>query len=77
MSIEPPQATLYVWVPVIPGYSQTEFISLLLGKCGIMVNPWQWLWCRWESFFRIALTIPDERMHEAIQPMKDAEIRYA
>jgi LL-diaminopimelate aminotransferase len=75
--IEPPQATLYVWVPVPPGYSSTEFVSLLLDKCGIMVPPGNGYGAAGEGFFRIALTIPDERMHEAIQRIKDAGIRYA
>ncbi|MDB9305010.1 MULTISPECIES: pyridoxal phosphate-dependent aminotransferase [Cyanophyceae] len=75
--IEPPQATLYVWVPVPPGYSSTEFVSLLLDKCGIMVTPGNGYGAAGEGFFRIALTIPDERMHEAIQRIKDAGIRYA
>ncbi|MDB9355291.1 pyridoxal phosphate-dependent aminotransferase, partial [Nodularia spumigena CS-587/03] len=70
--IEPPQATLYVWVPVPPGYSSTEFVSLLLDKCGIMVTPGNGYGAAGEGFFRIALTIPDERMHEAIQRIKDA-----
>ncbi|MBE9051123.1 pyridoxal phosphate-dependent aminotransferase [Nostocales cyanobacterium LEGE 11386] len=75
--IEPPQATLYVWVPVPPRYSSTEFVSLLLDKCGIIVPPGNGYGAAGEGFFRIALTIPDERMHEAIKRMKDAGIRYA
>ncbi|GAX36172.1 aspartate aminotransferase [Nodularia sp. NIES-3585] len=75
--IEPPKATLYVWVPVPPGYSSTEFVSLLLDKCGIMVPPGNGYGAAGEGFFRIALTIPDERMYEAIQRLTDAGIRYA
>ncbi|MBH8562457.1 pyridoxal phosphate-dependent aminotransferase [Nostoc sp. CENA67] len=75
--IEPPKATLYVWVPVPPGYSSAEFVSLLLDKCGILVAPGNGYGQAGEGFFRIALTIADERMHEAIQRMKDAGIRYA
>ncbi|AFY33356.1 LL-diaminopimelate aminotransferase [Calothrix sp. PCC 7507] len=75
--IQPPQATLYVWVPVPPGYSSTEFVTLLLDKCGILVPPGNGYGAAGEGFFRIALTIPDERMHEAIQRLKDAGIRYA
>ncbi|HYW17920.1 MAG TPA: LL-diaminopimelate aminotransferase [Nodularia sp. (in: cyanobacteria)] len=75
--IEPPKATLYVWVPVPPGYSSTEFVSLLLDKCGIMVPPGNGYGAAGEGFFRIALTISDERMHEAIQRLRDAGIRYA
>ncbi|TVP63259.1 MAG: aminotransferase class I/II-fold pyridoxal phosphate-dependent enzyme [Nodularia sp. (in: Bacteria)] len=75
--IEPPKATLYVWVPVPPKYSSTEFVSLLLDKCGIMVPPGNGYGAAGEGFFRIALTIPEARMHEAIQRLRDAGIRYA
>ena len=75
--IEPPKATLYAWVPVPPKYSSTEFVSLLLDKCGIMVPPGNGYGAAGEGFFRIALTIPEARMHEAIQRLRDAGIRYA
>jgi LL-diaminopimelate aminotransferase len=75
--IAPPQATLYVWAPVPPRYSSQEFVSLLLDKCGIMVPPGVGYGACGEGFFRIALTIPDERMDEAIQRMRDAGIRYS
>ncbi|MDZ8184834.1 MAG: pyridoxal phosphate-dependent aminotransferase [Nostoc sp. ChiSLP02] len=75
--IEPPQATLYVWTPVPQGYSSAEFVSLLLDKCGIVVAPGSGYGKYGEGFFRIALTISDERLREGIQRMKDAGIRYA
>ncbi|MBE9006040.1 LL-diaminopimelate aminotransferase [Fortiea sp. LEGE XX443] len=75
--IQPPKATLYVWVPVPPGYSSAEFVNLLLDKCGIMVAPGNGYGAAGEGFFRIALTIPEERMQEAIGRMKDAGICYA
>jgi LL-diaminopimelate aminotransferase len=74
--IEPPKATLYVWAPVPQGYSSAEFVSLLLEKCGIIVPPGNGYGAAGEGFFRIALTVADQRMHEAIQRMKDAGIRY-
>jgi LL-diaminopimelate aminotransferase len=74
--IEPPKATLYVWVPVPPGYTSTEFVGLLLDKCAIMVPPGNGYGAAGEGFFRIALTIPEARMHEAIQRMRDAGISY-
>ncbi|MBD2594242.1 pyridoxal phosphate-dependent aminotransferase [Nostoc spongiaeforme FACHB-130] len=75
--IQPPKATLYVWVPVPAGYTSAEFVNLLLDKCGIMVAPGSGYGASGEGFFRIALTIPEERMQEAIERMKDAGIRYA
>ncbi|MBD2353245.1 pyridoxal phosphate-dependent aminotransferase [Tolypothrix sp. FACHB-123] len=74
--IQAPKATLYVWVPVPPGYTSTEFVNLILDKCGILVPPGNGYGAAGEGFFRIALTISDERMHEAIQRLKDAGIRY-
>ncbi|ALF55693.1 aminotransferase [Nostoc piscinale CENA21] len=74
--IQPPKATLYVWVPVPAGYTSAEFVNLLLDKCGIMVAPGSGYGASGEGFFRIALTIPEERMQEAIERMKDAGICY-
>ncbi len=75
--IEAPKATLYVWAKVPQGYTSTDFVTLLLDKCGIIVPPGNGYGESGEGFFRIALTVPDERMHEAIKRMKDAGIRYS
>jgi LL-diaminopimelate aminotransferase len=75
--IEAPKATLYLWAPVPQGYSSTEFVTLLLEKCGIIVPPGNGYGTAGEGFFRIALTVADERMQEGIQRMRDAGIRYA
>ncbi len=75
--IEPTKATLYVWVPVPEGYTSAEFSTLLLEKCGIVVPPGSGYGAAGEGFFRIALTVADERLQEAFQRMKDAGIRYA
>jgi LL-diaminopimelate aminotransferase len=75
-AIQPPKATLYVWTPVPGGYSSIEFVNLLLDKCGIVVPPGSGYGVYGEGFFRIALTISDERLREGIQRMRDAGIRY-
>ena len=75
--IDPPKATLYVWVPVPPGYTSTEFVTLLMDKCGIVVAPGIGYGSCGDGYFRIALTIAAERMHEAIERMRAANIRYA
>jgi len=74
--IEAPLATLYMWVPVPSGYNSTEFVSLLLEKCGILVPPGNGYEQAGEGFFRIALTVADERIEKAIQRLKDAGITY-
>lgn len=52
-------------------------MRLLLDKCGILVPPGSGYGASGEGFFRIALTIRDERLQQGIQRMKDAGIRYA
>jgi len=75
--IEPPKATLYVWVPVPSGYTSTEFVTLLLEKCGIVVAPGSGYGGAGEGFIRMAITITEARIQEAIERMKKAEIRYS
>jgi len=76
-NLTPPKATLYVWAPVSAGYTSQEFVNLLLDECGIVVPPGNGYGSYGEGFFRIALTIPDERMESAIARMKAAGIRYS
>lgn len=74
--LKAPQATLYVWVPVPKGYTSTEFVSILLEKCGILVPPGNGYGQAGEGFFRIALTVADERIEEALARMEKMGIRY-
>jgi LL-diaminopimelate aminotransferase len=62
---------------VPPGYTSTEFVTLLMDKCGIVVAPGIGYGSCGDGYFRIALTIAAERMHEAIERMRAANIRYA
>jgi len=74
--IKPPQGSLYIWVPVPIGYSSVDFVNLLIDKCGIIVPPGNGYGTYGEGFFRIALTIPEAQMLEAIDRMKKANITY-
>ena len=74
--ITPPQATLYMWVPVPPNYTSQEFANLLLDKCGIIVPPGNGYGACGEGFFRLALTISQEQIKEAISRMETVGIRY-
>ncbi|XWK91539.1 MAG: pyridoxal phosphate-dependent aminotransferase [Phormidium sp.] len=75
-TIAAPKATLYVWVPVPKGYTCAEFVTLLLEKCAIVVPPGNGYGDVGEGFFRIALTVSEERLAQAMQRMKQAGIYY-
>ena len=74
--IKPPLASLYVWVRVPKNYTSTEFVTLLLDKCGIVVAPGTGYGVSGEGFFRIALTVEEERIYEALRRIEAAGIRY-
>ncbi|NJK37880.1 MAG: LL-diaminopimelate aminotransferase [Oscillatoriales cyanobacterium RM2_1_1] len=72
----PPKATLYCWVRVPRLYTSTEFASLLLETCGIVVPPGNGYGKGGEGFIRMTLTAPDAQIQEAICRMKRAGIVY-
>lgn len=70
------KATFYIWLPVPKGMTSVEFAAMMLEKAHVVVPPGNGWGKNGEGFFRIALTVPEERLKEAIQRMKDAGIRY-
>ena len=65
-----PRATFYVWVPVPKGYESRNFASLLLEKCDIVVTPGVGFGKYGEGYIRFALTVPKERIGEALERIK-------
>jgi len=67
LSPEPPKASFYVWCPVPKGMTSKEFTSLLLGKAGIVTTPGSGFGEPGEGYVRFALTVPVERIREAVE----------
>ncbi len=63
-------ATFYLWVKVPKGYTSAEFVSKLLDECGIVCTPGNGFGEHGEGYFRISLTVPTERLMEAVQRIK-------
>jgi len=76
-NIKPAQATFYIWFPVPKGYTSTEFATLMLEKAGIVIPPGIGYGEYGDKYVRIALTASEARLKEAIQRMKDNNIRFA
>lgn len=73
-NITPPKATFYIWAEVPEGWTSTEFATYLLDKTGVIVPPGIGYGDYGEGYFRISLTISDERLKEALERMKEAKI---
>jgi LL-diaminopimelate aminotransferase len=64
-----PEATMYLWVPLPAGEASEPFARRLLQEQGVAVMPGVALGSGGEGFFRIALTLPEERIREAAERM--------
>ncbi len=65
-SVETPRAAMYVWVPLPPGIPSAVFTSRALEEEGVVTLPGSGFGPGGEGFFRIALTVPAERIREAV-----------
>jgi LL-diaminopimelate aminotransferase len=64
--VEPPKATFYVWLTVPPGFTSMAFTTHLLEKAGVVTIPGNGLGEPGEGYVRLALTVPKERLEEAL-----------
>ena len=64
-AVESPQATMYLWIPVRDGLGSTEFSRRLLEDEGVLVLHGAAFGQGGEGFFRVALTVPEDRLREA------------
>lgn len=67
-----PRGSLYMWVRVPEGYTSGSFATEILEKAGVVITPGAGYGKEGEGYFRISLTVPDNRLHEAMERMKKA-----
>ncbi|MCL4377134.1 MAG: LL-diaminopimelate aminotransferase [Actinobacteria bacterium] len=63
--------TVYIWVKVPEGYTSASFAKLLLDRTNVVVTPGNAYGKHGEGYFRISLTIEDDRLEEALDRMKN------
>lgn len=74
--IAPPKASFYIWARVPRGFDSIGFASHLLERAGVVVTPGVGYGIYGEGYFRISLTLKEERIREALSRMKEAGIRF-
>lgn len=68
--VEPPKASFYVWLTVPKGFTSMSFASHLLERAGIVTIPGIGLGQPGEGYVRLALTVPKDRIEEALERLK-------
>lgn len=67
LPVDPPRGAMYLWVPLPEGIPSSAFASRALEHDGVVVLPGSGFGAAGEGYFRIALTVPAERLREGIR----------
>jgi len=70
LEVDRPKATFYLWIQVPRGYTSAQFSTFLLEQAGIVVTPGNGFGEGGEGYFRMALTVDESRLKEAIERLK-------
>jgi LL-diaminopimelate aminotransferase len=70
VDVTPPKGTIYVWAPVPEGHTSASYCELVLEESGVVVSPGGSYGANGEGFFRISLTVPDDRLAEAVERLR-------
>jgi len=69
-----PQASLYVWTPIPPGWKAEAFAASLLEHAHVSLTPGTVFGSAGEGYLRISLTAPLEKLAEAMQRWMNTSI---
>jgi LL-diaminopimelate aminotransferase len=72
VDVTPPKGTIYIWAPVPEGHTSASYCEMVLEESGVVVSPGGSYGPNGEGFFRISLTVPDERLAEAVERLRES-----
>ena len=72
VEVTPPKGTIYIWAPVPGGYDSASYAEHVLEESGVVVSPGGAYGPNGEGFFRISLTVSDERLAEAVERLRSS-----
>ncbi|WP_026576907.1 LL-diaminopimelate aminotransferase [Bacillus sp. UNC438CL73TsuS30] len=67
---EPPKGSFFIWAPVPKGYTSSDFVTSVLEQTGVILTPGNAFGPSGEGYFRVSLSVPSERLQEAIERIK-------
>jgi len=66
LDVTPPRATPYFWARVPEGHTSASFAELVLEQANVVVSPGNAYGPSGEGYVRLSLTVPDDRLQEAV-----------
>ncbi|HEX2267046.1 MAG TPA: aminotransferase class I/II-fold pyridoxal phosphate-dependent enzyme, partial [Actinomycetota bacterium] len=70
LQVKPPLGSIYVWAPVPEGQTSAGFAEALLEEAAVVVSPGTGYGPHGEGFFRISLTVADDRLENAVSRIR-------
>jgi LL-diaminopimelate aminotransferase len=70
LEVDWPKATFYLWIQVPKGYTSARFATFLIEQTGIVATPGNGFGEAGEGYIRMALTVNEMRLKEAIERLK-------
>jgi LL-diaminopimelate aminotransferase len=74
LACELPRATFYIWAGVPNGYTSASFTERVLKETGVVITPGSGFGKSGEGYVRFSLTVPSERLREAVERIKALRI---
>ena len=68
---ESPKGTIYLWVRVPERYTSASFTQQVLDQADVVVTPGAAYGPSGEGYVRLSLTVPDERLEEAVRRIEE------
>jgi LL-diaminopimelate aminotransferase len=72
----PPKGTFYLWMPVPQGKTSIDFVSEIFEKTHVVLPAGSAYGQYGDGFIRIALTVQDDRLVEALDRLKKSDIKF-
>ncbi|KYC84162.1 LL-diaminopimelate aminotransferase [Heyndrickxia sporothermodurans] len=72
--VEKPKGSFFIWAPVPTGFTSQQFAEKVLEEAGVIITPGNAFGPSGEGYFRISLSVPTERLDEAVKRIKSLNL---
>ena len=70
IEVKPPKGSFFIWAPVPEGYTSADFVTKVMEQTGVIMTPGSAFGPSGEGYFRVSLSVPSERLQEAVHRIK-------